>query len=389
MSLRGSRLTIVVTGMVAAVPYQGGATWAVLQYLLGFRQLGHDIYFIEPLSEVDLRPHGASLADSTNARYFGEVTSEFGLGSAAALLLEGSRETVGLSYRVLEQIARRSDLLINISGRLSDPALVEPIPLRVYLDLDPAFNQLWQAAQGIDRHFAGHTHHVTVGPAIGDPACPVPTHGFEWLGILPPVVLDAWPVAERIESDAFTTVANWRGYGSIEHGGIFYGQKVHSLRRFISLPRRSQESFHLALAIHPDEERDLAALAENGWRLVDPAEVAGTPRHYRRFIQGSRAELGIAKSGYVAARCGWFSDRSACYLASGRPVLAQETGFSRYLPVGEGLVAFTTIDDALGGLEAVRRDYPRHSRVARALAAEYLDAKKVLTELLRKIGAAP
>lgn len=387
--MTATRLTIVLTGMIAAVPHQGGATWAVLQYLLGFRQLGHDVYLVEPVAESDLLPRGVPLADSTNARYFREVAAEFDLGSTSALLLHGTHETVGLSYRELERLAHRADLLINISGLLTDPALTESIPLRVYLDLDPAFNQLWQAVQGIDRHFAGHTHYVTVGPSIGDPDCPVPTCGFDWLGSLPPVVLDAWPMADRTEYDALTTIANWRGYGSIEHEGVFYGQKAHSLRPLIDLPRRSREQFILALAIHPDEKKDLVALSENGWHLLDPAELAGTPRCYQRFIQGSRAELGIAKSGYVAARCGWFSDRSACYLASGRPVIAQETGYSQHLPVGEGLFAFTTIDEALAGFEAVRCDYPRHSRAARALAEEYLDAKKVLGRLLQKIGGTP
>ena len=383
-----SRLTIVLTGMVAAVPRQGGATWAVLQYLLGLRQLGHDVYLVEPLSESDLCPVAASLAASNNARYFREVAAEFGLEAASTMLLQGTRETVGLSYRELEHLTRRADLLINISGLLQDPALLGAIPLRVYLDLDPAFNQLWHVAQDIDRHFAGHTHYVTVGPAIGAPECPVPTCGLDWLGIPPPVVLDAWPVAIRIEHDALTTVANWRGYGSIEYKGVFYGQKAHSMRRFIDLPRRSHEQFALALAIHPDEQKDLAALTENGWHLLDPAKVASTPRSYQRFVQGSWAELGVAKSGYVAARCGWFSDRSVCYLASGRPVIALETGYSQYLPVGEGLFTFTTIDDVLASLEAVRADYARHARAARAVAEEYLDSRKVLGRLLRKIGAA-
>ena len=164
-----------------------------------------------------------------------------------------------------------------------------------------------------------------------------------------------------IVHDGFTTVGNWRGYGSIEHEGIFYGQKAHSLRQFIGLPRRTNAKLMPALAIHPEETRDLTALRENGWILLDPAEVARDPRRYREFIQGSRGEFGIAKSGYVASRCGWFSDRSACYLASGRPVLAQETGFSEFLPTGEGLIPFETEDDVLAGIDALRSDYPRHA----------------------------
>jgi hypothetical protein len=143
----------------------------------------------------------------------------------------------------------------------------------------------------------------------------------------------------------------------------------------------------LALAIHPDERRDLAALADNGWCLLDAADVAATPTRYRAFVQGSKAELGIAKSGYVAARCGWFSDRSICYLAAGRRFVAQETGFSRFLPTGAGLFAFRTIDDVLASLEALRRDYGRQARAARAIAEEHFDSDTVLARLLASIGA--
>jgi hypothetical protein len=194
-------------------------------------------------------------------------------------------------------------------------------------------------------------------------------------------------VAERITHDALTTVANWRGYGSIEYGGKFYGQKAHSLRRFIALPTLTEEKFALALSIHPDEVKDLAALSTNGWHLLDPGRMVATPTSYRRFVQGSKAEFGIAKSGYVAARCGWFSDRSICYLASGRPVIAQETGFGRFLPTRAGLFSFETSDEVLSSIEAVNRDYTHHARAARAIAEEHFDSEKVLAGLLRKIGA--
>jgi hypothetical protein len=189
--------------------------------------------------------------------------------------------------------------------------------------------------------------------------------------------------------DAFTTVANWRGYGSIEHDGVRYGQKAHSLRRLIDLPRLTRERFTLALSIHPQEVKDIEALTSHGWQRVDPAEVAGTPDRYQQFVQGSRGEFGLAKSGYVASRCGWFSDRSACYLASGRPVVAQDTGFSRHLPTGKGLLAFENAQQAAAAVEAVGRDYGRHCLAARALAEEYFDSDKVLGRLLRRIGVAP
>ena len=383
------RLTILLSGMVAADPHQGGATWAVLQYLLGLRRLGHDAYLVEPVRPSSLRPAGAALGATDNAAYFRGVVSEFGLERSAALLLEGTRETVGLGYDELLAVARRADALLNVSGMLTDEALIGRVPVRVYLDLDPAFVQLWHAAEGIDMRFAGHTHFVTVGQAIGRPGCDVPTCGREWIPTLPPVVLDHWPAADRVTHDGLTTVANWRGYGSVEYRGVFHGQKAHSFREVIDLPTRTRERFLPALAIHPGEARDLAALAANGWRLLDPAVVAGTPDEYMRFVQGSKAEFGVAKSGYVVSNCGWFSDRSACYLASGRPVVAQETGFSRILPTGAGLFSFRTADDALAAVDALNADYPRHARAARAIAQEFFDSDKVLSRLLRAVGVAP
>jgi hypothetical protein len=273
-------------------------------------------------------------------------------------------------------------VIFNISGMLADEALLAPIPRRVYLDLDPAFIQVWQSEYGIDMRMDAHTHFVTVGQSIGTANCPVPTCGRRWIPTVQPVVLDEWPAANGVKLDALTTIGNWRGYGSVEFRGEHYGQKAHSLRRFFDLPRRTQEKFAPALAIHPGETGDLAALAENGWTVLDPAHVAGTPASYRRFIQGSKAEFSIAKSGYVRSRCGWFSDRSVCYLASGRPVIAQDSGFSQWLPTGDGLFAFTTADEALAAIDSLNRDYPRHARAARALAVRHFSADRVLGRLL-------
>src|SRR5439155_10537411 len=181
---------------------------------------------------------------------FRDVTARFGLTGSAALLLDGTRETVGLPYDELLRVAGRADVLVNVSGMLADPALTARIPVRVYLDLDPAFVQVWHT-QGIDMRFAGHTHFVTVGLDVGQPDCPVPTCGLPWITTPQPVVLERWPFAGAVTRDALTTVGNWRGYGSVEHEGVFYGQKAHSLRPLITLPTRTRERFELALAIHP------------------------------------------------------------------------------------------------------------------------------------------
>lgn len=377
MSSRPEQLRIAFSGMLAGDPHQGGASWAVLQYVIGLLRLGHDVLFVEPVERAD-----AEVVD-----YFGSVVGDFGLTDRAALLIEGSRVTIGLPYdRLLERLAG-ADLLLNVSGMLSDADLLAATRTRVYLDLDPAFNQLWHEAEGIDVGLDRHDRFVTVGLALGDPECPVPTCGREWITTPQPIVLPYWPRAGPFERDALTTVGNWRAYGSIEWQGRHFGQKAHSLRRFFELPARSGERFELALAIHPDEEPDLAALHSHGWALVDPRQVAATPSAYRRFVAGSKAELGIAKSGYVESRCGWFSDRSVCYLASGRPVIAQDTGFGRFLPADTGVLAFATVQDALAAIEELNLNYEVHSDAARALAEDVFDSQKVLPTLLERIGA--
>jgi hypothetical protein len=377
------RLKIIVSGMMAADPWQGGATWAVLQYVVGFRQLGHEVLFVEPIQPKALRPSGAELQESDNAKYFQQVASESGIAADACLFLAGTNQTTHLSYDDIRKFARSADLLINISGMLCEEELTAPIPVRAYLDLDPAFNQLWNAVQGIDMRFSGHTHHVTIGNCIGQPDCPVPTCGLSWLTTFQPIVLDHWPVASRIQYDALTTVGNWRGYGSIEHQGVLYGQKAHSLRPLFALPTLTKERFVLALSIHPAEKNDLQALSANGWQLVEPSRVTASPGAYQQFIQGSKAEFGIAKSGYVLSRCGWFSDRSVCYLASGRPVLAQETGFSSFLPRGHGLFAFNTVENVLDAIDQLNHSYAEHCQEARLIAEEFFDSRKVLGRLLQ------
>jgi hypothetical protein len=372
---------ILISGMVAGDPRQGGATWAVLQYALGFAELGHEVALVEPVD-------AERLADDGTTAYFRAVTRRFGLTGRAALVERGGTSTVGGTYEEVRRIAERSDVLVNISGMLADEELRGPPATRVWLDLDPAFNQLWHAVGGIDMGFAGHTHFATVGQAIGRPGCGVPTCGLDWIATLPPVVLSHWPRGGDVVHDALTTVGNWRGYGSVEHDGLMYGQKAHSLRQLWPLPRLSGERFLLALAIHEDEKTDLESLHEHGWELADPRAVAGTPDGFATFVRTSRAEFGLAKSGYVVSRCGWFSDRSACYLASGRPVLAQDTGFGRALAPGEGLFAFSTIDEALTALEELALDYDAHARAARRLAEQRLDARMVLPRLLEAVGVA-
>jgi hypothetical protein len=368
-------LNILVAASTSATPGQGGWTWAVLQYVLGLRQLGHRVLLLDVLPEA---------ASPASASEFHRTSSQFGLDGEVALLLHGTAQTVGVTYADVRDFARRSDLLLNLSGSLRDGALRDAPGVRAYVDLDPCFTQLWHAVHGIDMGFAGHSHFVTVGMAIGNAGCDVPTCGLSWINSPQPIVLERWPRVDHPHNGALTTVANWRGYGSIEHGGVFYGQKAHSLRPLMSLPHRTEQAFRLALAIHANEQKDLEALRENGWQLIDPADVTGTPQAFQQFVQNSQGEFALAKSGYALSRCGWFSDRSLCYLASGRPVVAQDTGFDCFLASGEGILSFHDLDTAVAAIEAMRRDYPRHCAAARAVAETVFDARRVLGQLLER-----
>jgi len=378
MSPTRERLRILLSGMVAGDPRQGGASWAVLQYLAGLEDLGHEVMLVEPVPANALDPAGEVV------RYFDSLPM---IAGRAALLGRDSETIVGAPYAELLEFARGADLLLNVSGMLRDERLLEPIPVRAFLDLDPGFNQVWEAT-GAEMGFGLHTHFATVGVRIGAEDCPIPTLGRTWIPTLPPVALARWPTADEAPArDAFTSVGHWRSYGSIEHDGVRYGQRAHALRPLFRLPRRTAARFELALGIHPDEAEDLRALRENGWGLLDPYEAAGTPADYAAFVRGSKAELCVAKSGYVASRSGWFSDRSACYLASGRPVVAQDTGFDRSLPVGEGLLKFGSVEEAAAMVEEVEADPARHGRAARRLAEEHLDSRKVLPRLLERLNS--
>jgi hypothetical protein len=352
---------IAVAGMVSDVPGQGGASWAVLQYVLGLRRLGHEVVLIEPVRSLE-----------RSAGYFRRLAQAFALD--AILLERDSERRIELTNRS----ADGADLLLNLSGVLSEPMAAD---VSVYVDLDPGFTQAWHA-QGIDMGFDRHDRFVTVGRSIGRTACPIPECGRSWLTLPQPIVLDHWPYAARLRHEAATSIGHWRSYGSLVHDGIHYGQRAHATRELIELPELTRLQVLLALGIDPAEEDDLAALRRHGWRLTDPTLVASTPSAYRSFVQGSLVELGIAKHGYVTSGSGWFSDRSVCYLASGRPVVAQDTGFSSWLPTGAGLLSFRTADEAAAALDEVAGDYERHRRAARALAEDVFDSDRVLGELL-------
>ena len=358
-------MRVLLAGMLCRDPHHGGATWAVLQWVLGLRALGHEVVVVEQLPAP---PSAAQLAyAAVVARQTGVTVQLFGPSSGDLATRTGS-----------------VDLIVNLSGVLRDEAMLATAGRRLYVDLDPGFTQLWHE-QGADVGLDGHTAHATVGQLVGAGSRSL-TAGRAWLPVLPPVVLERWQPGDVTVHRAATGVGHWRSYGSTTHAGVHYGQRAHSARRLLALAGRSPLPLRLALGISPDETDDLRALARTGWHLLDPAVHAGTPDAYRAFVRGSTAELGIAKSGYVDARTGWFSDRSACYLAAGRPVVTQDTGWSSVLPSGSGLHAYDDVDEATAALEAVLADPVGQSRAAHELAREHLDARLVLGRLLEAVA---
>lgn len=381
--------SIAVAGALAQRPGRGGHAWVFLQYLIGLRRLGWDVLFIdrlEPAMCVDAHGRACSVAESENLAYVHRVMKEFGLASDYCVLAGDGGQTFGLTRPAVTRRLGESALLINVMGYLADEELLAKPGRRVFLDIDPGFTQMWQAL-GLADMISGHDVCVTFGENIGRPGCAIPTCGVEWVTTRPPVVLEQWPRSDRAAS-AITGIGAWRGpYGPVRYNEVDYGLRVHEFRRFADLPARCRTpTFAYALDIDPVEVDDLDLLARGGWHLISPAAVAGTPGHYREFIQGSLAEFMVAKGMYVRSRSGWFSDRSACYLASGRPVIAQDTG--RTEAHSAGLLTFGTADEALGAVECVLADYPRHCRAAREIAEASFDSDLVLGRLVDRLLAA-
>ncbi|HSS51813.1 MAG TPA: hypothetical protein VLX28_22965 [Thermoanaerobaculia bacterium] len=377
--------TVVISGALANKPWNGGEAWVRLSWLLGFRKLGFDVHFVEEVR----RPFEANLA------WFKQVTEQLELAGAATLIDENGERLHGLACADLLDLAGDADLLVNISGHLVSEPFFSRFRRKAYVDIDPGFTQIWHAAGNPGARLRGHDFYFTIGENIGTPDCSIPVGDIAWRPTRQPVVLEHWPVVlgsdgPGVDGGRFTTVASWRGpYGPIEHGGRTLGLKVHEFRKLVELPERCRQEFEIALNIHPEDGKDLDLLRRHGWHIVDPRVVAPDPLAFRGYVQASRAEFSVAQGVYVETGSGWFSDRTVRYLASGRPALVQDTGFRRNLPVGEGLVPFRTLEEAVAGAERIARDYESHRRAARALAEEFFDSDKVLGRLAEEVGIAP
>jgi hypothetical protein len=382
--------SIVIAGSLSQKPGRGGHTWVFLQYLLGFRKLGWNVLFVDRLAPemcVDDAGHRVPAAQSWNVRYLTDVMCQFGFGRDFALLCDEGASTIGLTRQDLIRRVRSASALVNVMGFLNDEEILAAAGRRVFLDIDPGFGQMWHAL-GLCDVFQGHDAHVTIAENIGQPSCGIPTCGLDWITTRQPVVLDEWPDAGTdTASRPITSVMTWRGTnGPVTYAGRTYGLRAREFRKFATLPQHCDGRFELALDIHAGDAADVDLLRAHRWSLVAPCEVAGDPWQYREYIRHSAAELMIAKGMYVDTHSGWISDRSICYLASGRPVLAQDTGLANLLPTTEGLVTFTCCAEAVDAARAVRREPARHQRAARHLAETHFESSRVLGDLVRKLA---
>jgi len=390
MSLTRRRL--VVLGMMGRCPF-GGQTWLYLNWLRGLSRLGHDVYYVEDDATWPYDPRVNTITDDPTyaASYLARVLARVGFEDrwSYRALYRGQDACYGLTRQRLVELYRDCDALLNICGATvlnDDHHLARR---RVYVETDPVTNQL-ELAMGKEKTravLAAHDLIVTYGENYGTPDCGVPMDGFRYLKTRQPIDLDLWPYVFDARAERYTTIGNWKQKGQdVEwNGETYYWSKHHEFLKFADLPaRRPGLSFELSLNV--DDEADRRRLLTEGWNLSSPLQMSLDPFGYQEFFRRSRGEWTVAKDQNVRLRSGWFSERDACYLATGKPVIAQSTGFENFLPTGEGLFAFRTMDDVLGALDRIESDYEKACRAAREVAEEHLSAPKVCARFLEDIG---
>jgi hypothetical protein len=384
---------LVVLGMMGRCPF-GGQTWLYLNWLRGLARLGHEVWYVEDDATWPYDPRANAISDDPAyaVDYLARVLGRIGLGDrwAYRALWKGQDASFGLSRARLVELYSSCDAILNVCGAtvLNDDH--GRAPRRVYVETDPVGNQL-ELAVGKPKTFevlSAHDTIVTYGENYGEPGCGVPLTGpFRYLKTRQPVDLDLWPMAFDPGAPHYTTVGNWRqqGHDAVWNGDTWHWSKHHEFLKFIELPRRTARAT-FAPCLNVDDDADRRLLADHGWIVTSPLEMSLDPWGYQHFFRASRAEWTVAKDQNVRLQSGWFSERDACYLASGKPVIAQSTGFERFLPTGEGLFAFRTMDDILAAVDVIETDYGKACRAAREIAAEHLEAGRVAERFMRDLG---
>jgi hypothetical protein len=378
------RLRIIVLGYIVRGPV-GGMAWSDLHYMMGLLDLGHNVYFVEDSGDLPWCCYDPSRnttdSDPTYGLHFAKrIFEAMGLGDRWAYYDAHTSRWMGPSSDRIVTICSNADLLLDLGGvNPMRPWLLE-IPLRALVDKDPVFTQINHFTNAT-RHKQGiqHTSFFSFGENVALWRCAVPKSTLKWQPTRHPIYLNLWPAVPGNPRGKFTTVMLWDSYRSVEHDGVHYGMKSDSFGPFLDLPASAGPLFELAVG---GTTVPRAQLTSKGWKITNPLKVAADPFAYQRYIQHSKAEFTVAKHGYVISRSGWFSERSAAYLATGRPVVTQETGFSEWLETGSGVIPFATLGEAIAAIEDVNLRYEHHCRRAREIALEYFDARKILSHLI-------
>ena len=387
------RKRIVVMGFMGSMPI-AGVIWQHVHYVLGLRRLGHDVVYIEDSARLPYNPETFEVTDEFDyaAQVLTRLAREFDFKSRwgyCARYLPGT-PTAGMSLKRIRQLYRDADAILNVCGaqEFNEDLLVSDRIL--YIESDPGVEQIKidKGVKSTVEYLRRHHALFTFGENIGTKDFPVPLHGFKWHRTRQPVVTDLWKTAHSPSRAAvLTTIANWSTSGLKDimwRGKKYLWSKSREFLRFISAPQQARETFEMATNI--DDLRTRRKFERKGWRLTSPLQMSVDYWRYRDYIQRSKGEFTVAKDQYVRLSTGWFSDRSACYLAAGRPVITQETGFTENYGSKEGLLSFQTVDEIVDAVRKINAEYAKHSRAARALACEVFEAEKVLASILDRAG---
>lgn len=388
-------LTIIVTGYAAMYPV-GGATFDYLQYVAGFRRLGHRVYYLEDTGRWtwDCAQNTFSDNAASNAAYLGKWIATLDPALTRSWCLRDIHgRYYGISQTQIAEICREADVFINYAGGCVMRDEYMACKTKVYLDSDPLYGQA-----GIVSYLDGtaddqtrcaidcmrrHDKFVSFGENIGAADCAIPTALFSWQPTRQPVVRDLWESHHPRVRDVFTTVMSWQpDDGAVILNGVSYGGKHAEFGKFMAVPQHTKQALELAIG---GGSPPVGLLRESGWHVVDAYGVSSDPWKYRDYICSSRAEFSVAKQAYVAMRSGWFSGRSACYLAAGKPVIVQDTGFSDHIRTGKGLLTFSTQEEAVEAIARINRDYQQHSAAAASIADEFFDSTRVLKAFLASV----
>jgi hypothetical protein len=387
-------MRVVVTGLVATYPL-GGVAWDYLAYVDGFRRLGCDVLYLEDTGQWFFDPARQTFTDEIagNVRYLVDGLRTIEVPEDAFCVRAPDGTYCGAGRQAVERFCRSADLFLNISGSCWLRDEYREAKRTAYLDSDPGYTQakLLAHEHGTatpDELFSvdlihRHDRFLTFAENVGQPGCLVPSGGLRWIPTRQPLVLDRWPFCFDPGAERFTTVMSWKTDISLPMiDGVRYGGKDVEFGRFLDLPQRTRVPLEIAIAGAAPVER----LRQNGWHVVSAAERSATMDSYRSYLRLARGEWSVAKNVYVALGTGWFSCRSAAYLALGKPVVVQDTGWKQHYPTGHGLFCFDTAEEAMAALEAVNADYRHHCEAARAIAESEFAAETVLRQLLVDCG---